>query len=152
MTVTIIVTIIKPLAHRASIATITAPHPVQIWMCGGQLLIVTCSRVGHVFRKNTPYTFPGGTGKIINRNNARLAEVWLDEWKHLYYSIHAGWWLVEMASEMMMMMKKKKKMMMMMMMMMMMVMVMMMMMMMMVMMMMMKVSVDMIDECVLLNH
>lgn len=62
----------------------------RIWMCGGQLLIVTCSRVGHVFRKNTPYTFPGGTGKIINRNNARLAEVWLDEWKHLYYTIHAG--------------------------------------------------------------
>ena len=47
----------------------------RIWMCGGVLLISTCSHVGHVFRKSTPYSFPGGTSKIVNHNNARLAEV-----------------------------------------------------------------------------
>ncbi|GBN14221.1 Polypeptide N-acetylgalactosaminyltransferase 5 [Araneus ventricosus] len=62
--------------------------PVAIWMCGGTLEIVTCSHVGHVFRKSTPYTFPGGTSKIVNHNNARLAEVWLDEWKDFFYAIN----------------------------------------------------------------
>ena len=60
----------------------------RIWMCGGTLEIVTCSHVGHVFRKSTPYTFPGGTSKIVNHNNARLADVWLDEWKDFYYAIN----------------------------------------------------------------
>ena len=59
-------------------------------MCHGTLLIVTCSHVGHVFRKATPYTFPGGTGKIINHNNARLAEVWMDQWRQFYYKINPG--------------------------------------------------------------
>lgn len=57
-------------------------------MCGGTLEIVTCSHVGHVFRKSTPYTFPGGTSKIVNHNNARLADVWLDEWKEFYFAIN----------------------------------------------------------------
>jgi len=60
----------------------------RVWMCGGELLIATCSHVGHVFRKSTPYTFPGGTTNIVNRNNARLAEVWMDEWKDFYFSLN----------------------------------------------------------------
>ena len=52
----------------------------RIWMCGGILLISTCSHVGHVFRKSTPYSFPGGTSKIVNHNNARLAEVRYSLW------------------------------------------------------------------------
>ena len=64
-------------------------------MCGGTLEIVTCSHVGHVFRKSTPYTFPGGTSKIVNHNNARLAEVWLDEWKDFFYAINPGKLLIE---------------------------------------------------------
>lgn len=64
--------------------------PLQIWQCGGTLEIVTCSHVGHVFRKATPYTFPGGTGQIINKNNRRLAEVWMDEFKNFFYIISPG--------------------------------------------------------------
>lgn len=59
-------------------------------MCGGILEIAPCSRVGHVFRKSTPYTFPGGTSKIVNHNNARLAEVWLDSWSEFYFNINPG--------------------------------------------------------------
>ena len=63
---------------------------VQVWMCGGIVEIATCSHVGHVFRKTTPYSFPGGTARIVNHNNARLAEVWLDQWKEFYYELNPG--------------------------------------------------------------
>lgn len=59
-------------------------------MCGGKLEILPCSRVGHVFRKATPYSFPGGTSQIVNHNNARLVDVWLDEWSEFYYSFNPG--------------------------------------------------------------
>ena len=62
----------------------------RVWMCGGAVLIATCSHVGHVFRKSTPYTFPGGTSRIVNHNNARLAKVWMDDWKEFYFSINPG--------------------------------------------------------------
>lgn len=59
----------------------------RIWMCGGTLEIVPCSRVGHVFREDTPYSFPGGgSGKIVGHNTVRFVEVWLDRWAEFYYA------------------------------------------------------------------
>ncbi|XP_017026192.1 polypeptide N-acetylgalactosaminyltransferase 5 isoform X2 [Drosophila kikkawai] len=62
----------------------------RIWQCGGILEIIPCSHVGHVFRDKSPYTFPGGVAKIVLHNAARVAEVWLDEWRDFYYSMSTG--------------------------------------------------------------
>jgi polypeptide N-acetylgalactosaminyltransferase len=53
-------------------------------MCGGGLLTVPCSRMGHMFREFMPYTMPG-KGNIVKRNSIRVAEVWLDEYKDFVY-------------------------------------------------------------------
>lgn len=57
---------------------------LQVWQCGGQLEIIPCSIVGHVFRTKSPHTFPKGT-QVIARNQVRLAEVWMDEYKEIFY-------------------------------------------------------------------
>ncbi|XP_070580716.1 polypeptide N-acetylgalactosaminyltransferase 13-like [Ptychodera flava] len=59
---------------------------LKIWMCGGTLEFVPCSHVGHVFRKHNPHKYKNTTYNVVGRNNHRLVEVWLDEYKYLYYA------------------------------------------------------------------
>ncbi|CAK8674801.1 N-acetylgalactosaminyltransferase 7-like [Clavelina lepadiformis] len=60
----------------------------KVWMCGGQLLFVPCSRVGHVYR------LPGWNGNpppayvakdAVLRNYKRVIETWWDEYSQYFY-------------------------------------------------------------------
>lgn len=57
-------------------------------MCGGSLEFIPCSRIGHIFRAGHPYNMTGERGgkDVHGINSARLAEVWLDDYKRLYYN------------------------------------------------------------------
>ena len=53
----------------------------RVWRCGGSMEIHPCSHVGHIFRPFHPYHIPEDSHGI---NTARMAEVWMDEYKCLY--------------------------------------------------------------------
>lgn len=57
---------------------------IQIWQCGGKIEIHPCSHVGHVFRAKAPYSHPGGFDVIL-RNLVRVADVWMDDFKQIFY-------------------------------------------------------------------
>jgi len=61
---------------------------IRIWTCGGRIMAIPCSHVGHVFRKKAPYKFktedPQAT---IAANLNRVAEVWMDHYHDVYYAV-----------------------------------------------------------------
>ncbi|XP_017840349.1 polypeptide N-acetylgalactosaminyltransferase 8 [Drosophila busckii] len=63
---------------------------LKIWLCGGRLLEVPCSRVGHLYRDDSyqvAYTKSSSSAsQAVSRNYRRVAEVWLDEYKDKLYA------------------------------------------------------------------
>lgn len=57
----------------------------RTWMCGGRVVTVPCSRVGHIF-KNFPYKFDGDKDAIVQKNLIRVAETWMDSAKKYFYA------------------------------------------------------------------
>lgn len=63
----------------------------KIWQCGGSIVWVPCSRIGHVYRAFMPYNFGELTkkvkGPVITNNYRRVIEVWMDEeYKQFFYT------------------------------------------------------------------
>ena len=54
------------------------------FQCGGTMVDAPCSRVGHIYRKYSPF---GGAGKgdYLGRNYKRVAAVWMDEYAEFIY-------------------------------------------------------------------
>ncbi|KAM6941630.1 N-acetylgalactosaminyltransferase 7, partial [Lycodopsis pacificus] len=61
----------------------------KIWQCGGQLLFVPCSRIGHIYRLqgwqgNPPPAHIGSSPTL--KNYVRVVETWWDDYKDYFYA------------------------------------------------------------------
>ncbi|XP_059161491.1 polypeptide N-acetylgalactosaminyltransferase 5-like [Physella acuta] len=56
----------------------------KVWMCGGSLQWSRCSHVAHMFRDKSPVQYPNKK-EITVKNSIRVAEVWMDRFKHSFY-------------------------------------------------------------------
>ena len=57
---------------------------LQAWMCGGRIVYSPCSRASHLEGAKTR-TYRAGKSHYMDNNYKRIAEVWLEDYKELYY-------------------------------------------------------------------
>lgn len=58
----------------------------KVWTCGGSVEVVPCSKVAHIERNHKPYM--PDLSMAMKRNALRVAEVWMDEYKH---NVNLAW-------------------------------------------------------------
>lgn len=58
----------------------------QVWLCGGSIEVIPCSKIAHIERASKPYL--PDLSVTMKRNALRVAEVWLDEYK---YNVNIAW-------------------------------------------------------------
>lgn len=58
----------------------------QVWLCGGSIEVIPCSKIAHIERARKPYL--PDLSITMKRNALRVAEVWLDEYK---YNVNIAW-------------------------------------------------------------
>ncbi|XP_068595103.1 probable polypeptide N-acetylgalactosaminyltransferase 8 [Brachionichthys hirsutus] len=59
---------------------------IRVWTCGGNIEVVPCSKIAHIERAHKPYM--PDLSLSMRRNALRVAEVWMDEYKH---NINLAW-------------------------------------------------------------
>ncbi|XP_061570520.1 probable polypeptide N-acetylgalactosaminyltransferase 8 [Cololabis saira] len=59
---------------------------IRVWLCGGSIEVIPCSKVAHIERIHKPYL--PDMHAMMKRNGLRVAEVWLDEYK---YHVNVAW-------------------------------------------------------------
>lgn len=66
----------------------------QVWLCGGSIEIIPCSKIAHIERAHKPYA--PDVGEPLRRNALRVAEIWMDEYKR---NVLISWNLPEAAQK-----------------------------------------------------
>ncbi|XP_018431894.1 PREDICTED: polypeptide N-acetylgalactosaminyltransferase 15 [Nanorana parkeri] len=56
---------------------------IRVWLCGGSVEIVPCSRVGHLSQIHSTTNRTENDAILINK--IRIAEVWMDSYKEVFY-------------------------------------------------------------------
>lgn len=59
---------------------------LQVWLCGGSIEVIPCSKIAHIERAQKPYV--SDLWSMVRRNALRVAEVWMDEYK---YNVNLAW-------------------------------------------------------------
>ncbi|CAL8241509.1 unnamed protein product, partial [Gadus morhua 'NCC'] len=59
---------------------------IRVWTCGGSIEVVPCSKIAHIERNHKPYM--PDLSITMKRNALRVAEVWMDEYKH---NVNLAW-------------------------------------------------------------
>ncbi|CAB1345926.1 unnamed protein product, partial [Coregonus sp. 'balchen'] len=59
---------------------------IRVWLCGGSIEVIPCSKIAHIERAHKPYL--PDLSITVKRNALRVAEVWMDEYKH---NVNIAW-------------------------------------------------------------